>query len=304
MEWLNYHHLLYFWVVAKEGGLAPAGKLLRLSHPTLSGQIRKLEEALGLDLFEKRGRRLELTEMGRVAFRYADEIFGLGRELQDVLRGRAIDRPARLVVGISDVVPKLLVRTLLEPAFEAGEKLSLVCREDRFERLLTDLVNHELDLVIADAPVPATAPVRAYNHVLGTTDVTLVGPDKLARDARRGFPGSLDGAPMLLPTEGSSLRGHLEAWFETVGIRPRVVAEAEDSALLKAFAADGMGMLFLPSVVVDVVTARYDLVVVGRVEAVKERYYAISAERRLVHPAVVAIRNAAREDLFARGSAR
>lgn len=301
MEWLNYHHLLYFWVVAKEGGLAPAGKILRLSHPTLSGQIRKLEESFGLDLFEKRGRRLELTEMGRLAYRYADEIFGLGRDLQDVLKGRNVHRPARLVVGISDVVPKLLVRTLLGPAVDKDGGVTLVCREDRAERLLVSLAAHDLDLVITDEPLPPHSSIKAYNHLLGTTDVTLVGPPSLAKSVRRQFPASLDGAPMLLPLEGSTLRRHLDAWFATVGVRPRVVAEAEDSALLKAFAADGMGMMFLPSVVVDIVNRRYDLATVERIEVIKERYYAISAERRLVHPAVLAIRDAARSDVFAAG---
>lgn len=299
MEWLNYHHLLYFWMVAREGGLAPAGKLLRLSHPTLSGQIRKLEESMGLDLFEKRGRRLELTEMGRVAYRYADEIFGLGRDLQDVLKGRNVQRPVRLVVGISDVVPKLLVRTLLGPALDQDGSVTLVCREDRAERLLASLAAHDLDLVIADEPLPPHSSVKAYNHLLGTTDVTLVGPPALAKVIAGKFPASLDGAPVLLPHEGSSLRRHLDAWFETAGVRPRVVAEAEDSALLKAFAADGMGLLFVPSVVVDIVTRRYGLAIVKRIETIKERYYAISAERRLVHPAVVAIRDAARTDVFA-----
>lgn len=299
MEWLNYHHLLYFWVVAREGGLAPAGKLLRLSHPTLSGQIRKLEDNLGLPLFEKRGRRLQLTEHGQVAFRYADEIFGLGRELQDALRGRDVERATPLVIGIADVVPKMLVRTLLGPALALPGPVSLVCREDRVDRLFTALAAHEVDLVIADVPLPPHSPVKAYNHVLGTSDVTLVGPRALA-ELRRGFPASLDGAPLLLPLTGSPLRGHLDAWFETHRVRPRIVAQAEDSALLKAFAADGMGALFVPTVVVDKIARRYDLVPIGRIEAIKERYYAISAERRLVHPAVRAIRDAARDDVFAR----
>jgi LysR family transcriptional activator of nhaA len=304
MEWLNYHHLLYFWVVAREGGLAPAGKILRLSHPTLSGQIRKLEEALGLALFEKQGRRLHLTEMGRIAFRYADEIFGLGREMQDVLRRTQVDRPQRLVVGISDVVPKLLVRTLLGPALAGPGTISLVCQEDSFDRLLTELANHDLDVVIADAPVPPASPFKLYNHILGTTDVTLVGPPAMARSVRREFPASLDGAPLLLPLEGSTLRRNLDAWFTSIGVRPRLVAEAEDSALLKEFAADGMGLTFVPTIVASIVTARYHLAEAGRVDGIKERYYAISAERRLIHPAVLAIRDAAREDVFARLGSR
>jgi LysR family transcriptional activator of nhaA len=299
MEWLNYHHLLYFWLVARHGGLAPAGKLLRLTHPTLSAQIRNLEESLGVKLFEKRGRKLELTEMGQVAYRYAGEIFGLGDEMRDILHGRASQRPTRLVIGISDVVPKMLVRQLLAPALREVEGVALVCREDRFDRLLAELAAHTLDVVIADAQVPPDATVRAYNHLLGHSDVTVVGAPALAKVVRRDFPASLDGAPMLLPIEGSTLRRNVDAWFAANKVRPRVIAEAEDSALLKAFAADGMGLIFVPTVVVESVSSRYGLVDAGRVESIRERCYAITVDRRLMHPAVVAIRNTAREDLFA-----
>lgn len=299
MEWLNYHHLLYFWMVAREGGLGPAGKILRLSHPTLSGQIKKLEDALGERLFERRGRRLELTEVGRTVFRYADEIFSLGREMQDLLRGRPTGAPARLVVGIVDAVPKMLVRHILEPALRLPEAVQLICHEDRFDRLLADLASHHLDVVIADGPVPSGSSVRAYNHPLGESTLTLLGLPELARSLRRRFPHSVDGAPLLLPLAGSPQRRNLDAWFLANGVRPRVVAEAEDSALLKAFAADGMGLVFAPTAVTDIVARSYGLARVGEVVDVKERFYAISAERRLVHPAVVAIREAARTALFA-----
>ena len=298
MEWLNYHHLLYFYVVAREGGLAPAGKLLRLSHPTLSAQIKKLEDALGVALFEKRGRKLALTETGTIAYRYAGEIFGLGGELREALRGQRPGKPARLVVGISDVVPKLLVRSVLAPALGGADAPTLVCREDRFDRLLADLAAHELDVVIADAPVPPGAAVRAYSHLLGESAVTALAAPALARGLRRGFPGSLDGTPMLLPLDGSPLRRALNAYFARHQIVPRVVAEAEDSALLKAFAADGMGVVFAPTVIADRVAARHDLVAIGEVAGVRDRFYAITVERKLVHPAVVAIRDAARDDLF------
>ena len=253
-----------------------------------------------MKLFEKRGRKLELTALGQTAFRYADEIFGLGRELRDALRGRPIDRPLRLVVGIADVVPKLLLRKILAPAIDGPEPVQLVCREDRFDRLLVDLAAHELDVVISDAPVPPGAAVRAFTHRLGTSDVTIVGPPALARTVRRGFPASLEGAPVLLPLKGGSLRREIDDWLNRQGVHPRVVAEAEDSALLKVFAADGMGLIFVPTVIAEVVCRRYDLAEVARVEAIKERYYAISVERRLAHPAVVAIRDAARGDVFAR----
>lgn len=299
MEWLNYHHLLYFWMVAREGGLAPAGKVLRLSQSSLSGQIKRLEEQLGLALFERRGRKLELTEMGRVAFKYADEIFGLAREMLDAVRERPVERRLRLTVGIADVVPKLLVRKLLEPAFEKHPDLALTCTEDRFDRLLTALASHELDVVIADSAIPPDAGVRAFNHALGDSTMTLVAPRAHAPGLKRGFPATLDGAPVLLPLPGSLVRRDLDDWFARNDVRPLVVAEAEDSALLKAFAADGMGAMFVPTVIAKTVCMRYELVDVAELDGVRERYYAISSERRIVHPAVVAIRSAARRDLFA-----
>jgi LysR family transcriptional regulator, transcriptional activator of nhaA len=298
MEWLNYHHLLYFWLAAREGGLVPAGRILRLSQPTLSEQIRKLEQSLGEQLFERRGRRLVLTEVGRVAYRYADEIFGIGSEMLDAVRGRATGRAIRLTVGVVDAVPKLLVRHVLEPAVRLATPVTLVCREDRIERLVVDLANHAVDVVIADAPVPPGSPARAYNHLLGESGVTLLGARALAVPLRRRFPASLDQAPVLLPLADNGLRRAVDGWFAGLGIRPRVVAEAEDSALLAAFAADGMGLVFAPTVVAHVVGKRYGLVRVAEVEGIRERYYAISGERRLVHPAVLAIREAARTELF------
>jgi len=297
MEWLNYHHLLYFWVVAREGGLAPAGKILRLSHPTLSAQIKKLEEGLGVALFEKRGRKLALTETGKVAYRYASEIFGLGSEMREVLRGQRPGGPLRLVVGISDVLPKLLVRHLLAPALAEVPAPTLVCREDRFDRLLADLAAHELDVVLADAPVPPGAAVRAYSHLLGESAVAALGSPALVRGLKRGFPKSLDQAPVLLPLEGSPLRRALNAWFARHQLTPRVVAEAEDSALLKEFAADGLGVVFIPAVIAPAVSQRYGLVELGEVAGVRDRFYAITVERKLAHPSVVAIRDA-KDELF------
>lgn len=298
MEWLNYHHLLYFWTVAREGGLAPAGKVLRLSQSAISGQINRLEESLGQPLFERRGRKLEMTETGRVVYRYAEQIFGLGREMLDVVRERPVDRPMRLVVGIADVVPKLLVRQLLGPALQQTQRLALVCHEDQFERLLGSLANHVLDVVIADAPVPPDSELKLFNHPLGESTVSLVAPPGLAAGLRKGFPAGLQGAPLMLPLVGSTLRRNLDAWLERHGVVPDIVAEAEDSALLKAFAADGMGAMFVPTVIAKTVARRYDVVEVGEVADVQERFWAITAERRLVHPAVIAMRNAARAELF------
>lgn len=304
MEWLNYHHLLYFWTVAREGSLVAAGKALKLSHPTLSAQIRALESRLDEQLFTRAGRGLVLTEMGRVVYRYADEIFSLGREMLDTVNGRSGGRPLRLDVGVADVVPKLVVRRLLQPALGGPEPVRLVCHEGRYEKLLADLTLHTLDLVIADAPLPPGSGVRAFHHLLGETSVSFFATKPLAARHRRGFPGSLDGAPLLLPLEGSPLRRALNQWFERHGVAPRVVAEFEDSALLKVFGTDGVGIFPAPTVLEADVARQYGVQVVGRVPEVRERFYAISVERKLKNPAVVAISEAARHDLFAKAKAK
>jgi LysR family transcriptional activator of nhaA len=299
MDWLNYHHLLYFWTVAREGGLVPAGRVLRLSHPTLSAQIRALEERLGEQLFTRSGRRLALTEMGRLVYRYADEIFGLGREMLDAVKDRSTGQPLRLDVGIVDAVPKLVARRLLQPARELPEPVRLACQEGTQERLMGALAVHALDVVISDGPVPAGSSVKAFNHPLGETGVTIFGAKPLAEAHRRGFPRSLHGAPLLLPLEHVALRRALNPWLERSGIRPRVVAEFEDQALLEEFGADGAGLFAAPTVVEREVAARYGVQPVGRLEEVRQRFYAISVQRRLQHPAVVALSDAARHRLFA-----
>jgi LysR family transcriptional activator of nhaA len=300
MEWLNYHHLLYFWLVVREGGIAQAAAKLRLAHPTVSGQLHALEHALGERLMVKQGRRLVLTEMGTVVYRYAEEIFALGGELMDTVKGRPTGQPLRLVVGIDDVVPKVVARRLLDPALQLGTPVRLVCREDKTERLLAELAAHELDVVLTDAPLPTGSAVRAFNHLLGETDVTVFGTSALAKAHRRGFPTSLDGAPLLLPTTQTALRRSIDQWLDGLGVRPRIIGEFDDSALLKAFAQDGVGLFFAPTAVRDVVRRQYEgLQVVGRVPELTERYYAISIERKLRHPAVVAISRGARADLFA-----
>jgi LysR family transcriptional activator of nhaA len=298
MEWVNYHHLLYFWVVAREGGLVAAGKVLRLSHPTLSAQIHSLEDHLGEKLFIKVGRKLALTESGRVVFRYADEIFTLGREMVDTVKGRSTGQPLRLDVGVADVVPKLVVRRLLQPALSLPEPVRLVCHEESYEKLLADLALHTLDIVISDAPVPTGSSVRAFNHLLGETGVSFFGTKELVKRYKRGFPGSLNGAPVLLPLENLTLRRSLNQWFDRNAVKPRVVAEFEDSALLKVFGGDGVGLFPAPTVVEREVASQYGVEVLGRVEEVRERFYAISVERRLRHPAVVAVSEAARQELF------
>lgn len=298
MEWLNFHHLRYFWAAAKEGGVTRAGQKLNITQPTVSSQIRELEEALGAKLFAKRGRTLELTEMGRVVYRYADEIFGLGRELLNTVKGRATERTPRLAVGIANVVPKLITYRLLEPAFALGEAVQIVCHEDRTDRLLAELALHELDLVLTDAPVGPGLSVRAYNHLLGESSVTVFGTSELASEYATRFPRSLDGAPFLLPTAGSSLRNSLEQWFDAEEIQPKVVGEFEDSALLKVFGEAGRGLFAAPTVIEEDVSRRYKVQRLGVADTVRERFLAISVERRLKHPAVVAISQAARSTLF------
>lgn len=298
VEWLNYHHLLYFWTVAKEGGITQASKSLHLSQPTLSTQIGKLEKSMGVKLFHRKGRNLVLTETGQLVYRYADEIFGLGREMIDAVRGKPGDQVIRLLVGVPDVLPKLIVYRLLKPALELDKRVKLICHEGKLNDLLSDLALHRLDIVLADSPLTPQLNVRAFNHLLGECSVTVFGTAELARKYRRGFPASLSGAPMLLPTQATTLRRSLEQWFDRNEIRPEIAHEFEDSAVLKVFGQEGEGLVVVPSAMEDEVARQYSLKPLGRIEDITERFYAISVERRLKHPAVVAISEAAKEDLF------
>lgn len=303
MEWLNYHHLLYFWTVAKEGSIAKACDKLLLAQPTISGQLRQLEDSIGEKLFRRAGRGLALTEMGQVVYRYAEEIFGLGRELQDVLKGRPRGRPIRLQVGISDLVPKLIAYRILRPALSMPEPVQLVCHEDTSDRLLTELAEHRLDVVLSDAPISSAIRIKAYNHALGECGVSFCATRELAKKYTKGFPKSLNNAPMLLPLDGSSLRRNLDLWFETIDIRPAIAGEFEDSALLKTFGQAGVGVFPIPTAIEPEVREHFKVQIIGRVEDVVERFYAISIERKLKHPAVVAITEAARERLFVKQEA-
>jgi LysR family transcriptional activator of nhaA len=298
MEWLNYHHLLYFWVVAREGSIARASVQLRLAQPTISGQIRTLENNLGEKLFARSGRSLVLTDVGRVVFRYAEEIFGLGRELMDTLRGQPTGRPIRFIVGVADVLPKLVAYRLLEPTVCLSEPVQIICREGRPDRLLAELAVHELDVVLSDAPIGPTVKVRAFSHFLGECGVSFFGAASLAAVHRRRFPRSLDGAPFLFPTDNAALRRSLDQWFDSQGIRPRVVGEFQDSALMKVFGQAGRGVFAAPSVIEAEVRRQYGVRLIGRTDHVRERFYAISVERKIKHPAVAAICEAAHQKLF------
>jgi len=301
MEWLNYHHLLYFWVVAREGSIAAATKKLNLTQPTISAQLRLLEESLGEKLFEKQGRSLVLTEAGHVALRYADEIFALGRELRDTLRDRPTGRPVRVTVGIADVVPKLIAYRVLRPAFDAAPEVEMVCRESSSETLLTLLSQHEVDLVLTDAPASA-APLRAYNHLLGESGTSLFAAPAVAVSMKRNFPRSLDGAPMLFPGAATQIRRSLELWLDRSGIQPRRVGEFDDLALMTAFGRGGTGIFPAPTAIEKEIEMQNHVKVVGRLPDVKERFYAVSAERKIKNPMVSAITSAARREVFEGGS--
>lgn len=296
---MNYHHLRYFWAVAREGGVTAAADALHVSQPAISAQIRKLETALGHELFDRSGRSLTLTPEGKIVFEYADEIFHLGEELLDTVKGRMEGRPMRLVVGVASTIPNLVSFHLLEPAFALDGPVRIVVRENRTDRLLAQLATHEVDLVLADMPIPPDVSVRGYAHALGSSPVDVLGPPLLAHRLREGFPGSLDGEGFLLPTEGYTLRRSLDDWFADSGIRPRVAAEIEDTDLLNVFAEAGAGLFAAPAVIADDIRIRYAVEVVGRAPGVREDFYAITPERKIEHPAIAAITEGAREELAA-----
>jgi LysR family transcriptional activator of nhaA len=300
VEWLNYHHLLYFWMVAKEGSIVRASKELRLAHPTISGQIHRLEDVLGEKLFERKGRDLALTDAGRVAYRYANEIFSLGREFMDSVKGRSGGRPLRLVVGVSDVLAKSIVHRILAPAFHIGEEIRVVCREDRsIDAFMADLAVHAVDVVLADAPAGIGTSVRAFSHPLGECGSVVMAAPRLAKSLRRGFPDSLHGAPLLLPAATSTLRRALDAWFDARDMRPKIVAEFDDAALATVLGEAELGAFVAPEVVVDEIRRRYKVQLVGPLKDLRQRFYAISVERKIKHPAVAAICEAARTHIFA-----
>lgn len=298
MRHLNYNHLFYFWMVAREGSIARASELLYLTPQTISGQIRFLEQAVNAKLFARVGRRLVLTEVGRMVYQYADQIYRLGSELMDVLKGRTPEGPLLFTVGIADVVPKLVSYRVLEPALRLGEAVRIVCREGKLTELMADLAVHKVDMVLADSPLTPTFNIRAFNHLLGESGLSFFAAKGRATASRAAFPRCLDQTPMLLPTDNTMLRRALEQWFEDEGISPTIAAEFEDSALAKAFGQAGAGVFVAPTAIEQEVKRQYDVRVIGRTDKVRERFYAISAERRIKHPAVVAISQAARETLF------
>lgn len=292
---LNYQHLFYFWNVVREGSVTRASEKLRLAQPTISGQLAVFEDAIGAQLLRKEGRKLALTEKGRTVYNYADEIFALGRELTNALEGRAGAVSPRLSVGIADALPKLLVYRLIEPALRGEEKAQVICHEDKVERLLAELSLHGVDLVLADAPATTSAGGRVYNHLLGECGVSVFGAPELAVRYAENFPRSLDGAPLLFPTPTTALRRSLDLWFENERIFPYIRAEIEDSALMKTFAAAGVGLFVAPIAVTEEIVKRYGVVRIGDLQGVTERFYAITVRRKIDHPAVTAILQSAKD---------
>jgi LysR family transcriptional regulator, transcriptional activator of nhaA len=286
---LNYHHLLYFWAVAKEGSLRRASEVLHVSQPSISSQLKQLEESLGAPLFTRTTRRLILTDTGQTVLEYAEEIFSLGHELLTAIRQEPGQRPLRLHVGVADSVPKIIVRQHLTPVFELGRMVRVICREGSLEELITQLAGHKLDVVLADEPSTSALRVRTFNQRLSTSAVVLCAAPVLAKRLAKNFPRSLDGAPAILPVGEMALRRQLEHWFDSHRIRPRVVAEVEDTALLTDLGAQGLGFVPVYSAVLDEIARSSRLQRVGIAKGLRMEIFAITAQRRLQHPGVVAM---------------
>ena len=298
MRGTSYNHLYYFWMVAREGGVARAAEVLHLTPQTISSQLRVLEDSLGARLFRRSGRLLVLTETGRLALTFAEEIFRLGAEMTEAIKGRSSGRPLQFSVGVVDVVPKMVAYRLLEPALHLSEPVRILCREGKLEALLADIAVHKLDMVLADTPLAGTVNVRAFNHPLGECGITFFAAPAIAARYRDGFPQSLQDAPMLVPALNTALRGNLMHWLDQLDIRPQIVGEFEDRALMQAFGQAAVGIFMSPSVIDAEIARQCGVERIGSTTEVRERYYAISAERHLRHPAVVAVSQAARLDVF------
>ena len=289
---LNYHHLRYFWAVVREGGVTRASERLHVSQPAISAQLRELERDLAARLYTRSGRSIVLTDVGRLTFQYAEQIFGIGKELVDVVTGRSAPRPRALSLGIVDAVPKLMVYRLLYPALRLKPAVRVACVEGTPERLLAELATHHLDLVLSDAPAPATTKIRAYSHLLGESGVGLFGVKSFSR-LKRGLPASLSGVPLLMPTEAATLRRSIDRWFEAHDVTPNIVGEFEDSALMMVFGQKGLGLFPAPLALARDIKLQHGADLVGRLDGLTERTYALTVERRLKHPASVAISESA-----------
>lgn len=298
MERLNYQHLYYFWTVAKYGSISKACEVLHLAQPTISGQLAVFESAIGTQLLRKDGRKLALTDTGRTVFNYADEIFALGREMNQILKGRSTERGLRLNIGVTDALPKLIAYRLIAPLLRQPEPVQIHCYEDKTERLLAEIALHSIDLVLSDMPATPSSGARVFNHFLGECGVGVFAAPNLAGRYCQDFPRCLNGAPFLLPTTNTALRRSLNQWFDTNELSPSIQAEVEDSALLKTFGAAGVGLFFSPMAVANAINRQYGTELLGQVDGVFERFYAITAQRKLKHPSIAAILENAQQGLF------
>lgn len=296
---LNYKHLHYFWQVARAGSIVRASEQLDLTPQTLSGQIGLLEAALDTTLFRRVGRGLELTESGRLALSYAEEIFEIGAAMEQALIGGSTKRMAQFRVGIADVMPKSIVYRLLAPAMSLDDPIKIICKEDKLERLLGELAIHRLDLVLSDRPMPPEMNINGYSHKLGECGVSFFATPALAKRYGKNFPDSLHQAPLLVPSIDTAVRGRLMRWLDLQQLRPNVIGEFDDSALMKAFGQAGAGIFVAPSAIAEEIINDYGVVMLGKVPEIVDHFYAISVERRFTHPAVMAISQVARQELFA-----
>ncbi|MFJ3372289.1 transcriptional activator NhaR [Pseudomonas sp. NPDC086251] len=295
---LNYRQLHYFWVVAKTGSIVRACEQLNLTPQTISGQISLLEHTYGIELFRRVGRQLELTEAGRQTLPYAEQMFQLGGELELMLRAQPNEQQILFRVGVADVVPKSIVYRLIAPTMELSEPLRITCREDKLERLLADLAIQRLDLVISDSPMPSHLDIKGYSQKLGECGISFFATAELASLYGQDFPRSLHGAPLLIPGPETVVRSRLQRWFAEQQIQPKIVGEFDDSALMQAFGQSGSGIFIGPSVIADEVKRQYGVELIGQTDAVTESFYAISVERKVKHPGIVAITEGARRELF------
>jgi len=298
MEFLNYHHLRYFWVVAREGGLRKAADKLHVSQPTISAQIAALEGVLGEKLFRRGGRALTLTEAGQHVLSYAEEIFSLGQDLVNSVKHRPASHTLRVHLGVADALPKLVAYRIIEPIFQLAQPVQVSCWETKVSDMLVELAAYRLDLVLADEPASSGVNANVFNHFLGECGVTFCAEPQLAAKLRRDFPKSLNRAPALLPMSNSGLRRSLEKWFQATGVRPRLVGEIEDPAFINILAIQGLGFIAVPTVVAKETGAQFGLRTLGHTDECQQQFYAISAERKLTHPAVQAITAQAKSKLF------
>ena len=290
---LNYNHLYYFYSVANEGSFTKASSVLHLTPQTISGQITSFESQIGVTLFDRKGKKLILSEIGQLIYSYADEIFQLGDELKNVIKTQEPAHWLTFTVGVTGVIPKVLAFQLLNPVLNMADSVRLICKEGHQDSLLAELAINKLDLVLTDQPLPMGSHIKAYNHRLTESGFTFFATKKLATICKKNFPHSLSGQPFLMQGKNTAVRQRLSAWLEKYNVIPNIIAEFDDSALLKSFGQEGYGVFTAPTLIEDTIMSQYHVKIVGRTEEFKEHYYVISPERRLKHPAILEIVNAA-----------